>query len=62
MEEGPCPRMGTFNVHVTAFRPTLIRTELNRFIQNDPIAFGQMVARIPLGRAGEVQDEVGFTS
>ncbi len=54
--------MGTFNVHVNAIGPTLIRTDLNRFIQDDPVTFGQMVAKIPLGRAAEVQDEVGVTS
>lgn len=48
-----------FNVHVNAIGPTLIRTDMSRFIQDDPVAFRQMVAKIPLGRAGEVQDVVG---
>lgn len=48
-----------FNVHVNAIGPTLIRTDMSRFIQDDPVAFRQMVAKIPLGRPGEVQDLVG---
>ncbi len=48
-----------YNVHVNAIGPTLIRTDLTRFIQDDPQAFRQMVAKIPLGRAGEVTDIVG---
>jgi 2-deoxy-D-gluconate 3-dehydrogenase len=48
-----------FNVHVNAIGPTLIRTDMSRFVQDDPAAFRQMVAKIPLGRAGEVQDVVG---
>ncbi|MBI2114313.1 MAG: SDR family NAD(P)-dependent oxidoreductase, partial [candidate division NC10 bacterium] len=48
-----------FNVHVNAIGPTLIRTDLTRFVQDDPVAYQRMLAKIPLGRAGEVQDVVG---
>ena len=48
-----------FNVHVNAIGPTLIRTDLTRFVQDDPVAYDRMLAKIPLGRAGEVQDVVG---
>jgi 2-deoxy-D-gluconate 3-dehydrogenase len=32
---------------------------MSRFIQDEPQAFRQMVAKIPLGRAGEAEDVVG---
>lgn len=48
-----------FNVHVNAIGPTLIRTDMSRFVQDDPAVFRQVVGKIPLGRAGEVQDVVG---
>lgn len=48
-----------FNVHVNAIGPTLIRTDLTRFVLDDPVAYERMLAKIPLGRAGEVQDVVG---
>ena len=47
------------NVQVNAIGPTLIRTDMSRFIQDDPQTFRQMVAKIPLGRAGEAEDVVG---
>lgn len=48
-----------FNVHVNAIGPTLIRTDMTQFVQDDPVAYERMLAKIPLGRAGEVQDVVG---
>ena len=32
---------------------------MSRFVQDDPVAYDRMLAKIPLGRAGEVQDVVG---
>jgi NAD(P)-dependent dehydrogenase (short-subunit alcohol dehydrogenase family) len=49
----------TFNVHVNAIGPTLIRTDMSRLALADPLAFERMVAKIPLGHPGEVQDVVG---
>lgn len=48
-----------FNVQVNAIGPTLILTDMTRFVQDDPVAFGRTIAKIPLARPGEAQDVVG---
>jgi NAD(P)-dependent dehydrogenase (short-subunit alcohol dehydrogenase family) len=51
--------LGPENVRVVAVGPTIVDTPLTHARVIDPIYGAEMVARIPLGRVGQVADVVG---
>jgi NAD(P)-dependent dehydrogenase (short-subunit alcohol dehydrogenase family) len=48
--------LAPYNVRVNAIAPHAIKTELNKFLWDDPETFQQWTARIPLGHWGEPSD------
>ena len=52
---------GKYNIYVNAVAPSLVLTELTRFLLSDPEQVKKTTARIPLGRMAELEDIVGPT-
>jgi NAD(P)-dependent dehydrogenase (short-subunit alcohol dehydrogenase family) len=48
-----------FGVNVNAIAPIFIRTEMNAHIVDDPVKGNAILARIPMGRLGRVEDLFG---
>ena len=48
--------LGPKNIRVNAVNPTVVRTDLTRYVWDDPEKYKPFISRVPLGRIAEPED------
>jgi len=56
LTRGLARELASYNIRVNAIAPGWVRTEMSKAVQNDPVAYKEALAEIPLGRMAEPSD------
>jgi len=56
LTRGLARELASYNIRVNAIAPGWVRTEMSKAMQNDPVAYKEALAEIPLGRIAEPSD------